>query len=107
MDAMTKATIERENRQFHGTGGISPGNRQEGFRPAFRDAESGRVYASCFASGQPAPCHLLDGLPDELVVARHASGRVIAVKPSVASGFVRKERFYTREEAAEVVAPAH
>ncbi|MCB1909879.1 MAG: hypothetical protein KDH15_21170 [Rhodocyclaceae bacterium] len=104
MDAMTNSTLGLENRTFHGTGGVSAGNREEGFRPAFRDAQTGRVYASRFASGQPAPFHLLDGLPDELVIARHASGRVIAVKPSIASGFVRRGRFYTRDEAARAVA---
>ena len=41
---------------------------------------------------------------DGLVVARHASGRVAAVKATIASGFVRQGRFFTRDEAAAAVA---
>ena len=52
----------------------------------------------------PAPVHLLDGLPEEVVVARHPCGRVEKVKASVVSGFVREARFYTREEAARCLA---
>ena len=104
MNAMTNARLGQENRTFHGTGAVSAGNREEGFRPAFRDVETGRVYASCFVTGQPAPFHLLDGLPDDVVVARHASGRVAAVKATIASGFVRQGRFFTRDEAAAAVA---
>ena len=104
MNAMTNARLGQENRLFHGSAGVSAGNREEGFRPAFRDAETGRVYASRFVTGQPAPFHLLDGLPDEVVVARQASGRVIAVKATITSGFVRRGRFYTRDEAAAAVA---
>jgi hypothetical protein len=61
------------------------------------------VYASCFANGQPAPFHLLEGLPDEIVLTRHPTGRVAAVKKSITSGFVCDGRFYTREQAAEQV----
>ncbi|WP_169198989.1 hypothetical protein [Aromatoleum buckelii] len=98
---MTERALERENVRFLGTGGISAENRCRGFRPAFRDAQTNIVYPSCFADGRRAPCHLLDGLPDEVVVARDAAGRVAAVKASVTSGFVCDGRFYTREEAAQ------
>ncbi|MBL8527081.1 MAG: hypothetical protein JNL68_05305 [Burkholderiales bacterium] len=89
---------------FHrGGGGCSEGNAGLGFRPAFRDADTGRVYASCFGDGRPAPVHLYDGLPDDVVIERTTYGHVTAVKRSLVSGFVRCGRFYTREEAAAAV----
>lgn len=93
-------TLRSENRRYRGSGGRSPENRGAGFRPAFRDSETGCVYESRFGDGRPAPCHLLDGLPDAVVLARDDCGRVRDVKPGVVSGFVRDERFYTRDEAA-------
>lgn len=99
----TPVDLGRENITFGGTGGVSRENRSFGFRPAFRDADTGAVYASCFANGQPAPFHLLDGLPDAIVVTRHPTGRVAAVKQSITSGFICDGRFYTREQAAEQV----
>jgi len=101
--AMNERVLEAENARYLGSGARSEENRSLGFRPAFMDAETGVVYASCFADGRPAPFHLLDGLPDEVVLARHASGGVKAVKPSVVSGFVRERRFLTRDEAASWV----
>ncbi len=101
---LTVYGLWRENKFFQGTGGVSRGNRQLRFEPAFRDAETGTVYRSCHGDGSPAPCHLLDGLPPDLAVARDGSGRITAVKGSVVAGFVREGRFYTREEAALAVA---
>lgn len=103
VQAMTTRVLAEENQVFHGTGGISEKNRPYGFRPAFYDSDSGEVYASCFANGHPAPFHLLDGLPDEVVITRHPTGRVAAVKSSVTSGFVLDGRFYTRDQAARAV----
>lgn len=105
MQAMlSKAVLERENTEFHGTGGRSEENASLGFRPAFLDMETHTVYAARFADGRPAPFHVLDGLPDAVVVARYPSGNVSRVKASVVSGFVRDHRFYTREEASRFVA---
>ena len=67
------------------------------------DADIGIVYPSCFSDGRRAPFHLLDGLPDEVVLARNPNGRVESVKPSVVSGFVLERRFFTRDEAASWV----
>jgi hypothetical protein len=103
MSALTKQLLGQENARFAGTGGVSAANRCMGFRPAFMDTETHRVYVSCFADGRPAPCHLLDGLPDEAIAARASSGRVTRLKPSIVSGFVSLDRFYTRDEAAELV----
>jgi hypothetical protein len=92
--------LHHENRRYLGSGGRSEENAVANFRPAFRDAETGIVYPSCFCDGRPAPCHLLDGLPDEVVLERDQRGGVRGVKPSLVSGFVRERRFYTRDEAA-------
>lgn len=102
--AIKQRTLKRENVSFHGTGGVSAGNRSYGFRPAFLDSHTDVVYLSRFADGQPAPFHLLDGLPDEVVLSRNPFGRVAAVKDSIVSGFVLDGHFYSREEAARKVA---
>lgn len=104
-EALSSTVLQRQNRQFEGTGGRSEHNRGLGFRPAFMDTDTLAIYVSCFADGRPAPFHLIDGLPNHLVVARLSSGRVVAVKASVISGFVRDECFYSRDEAARCVSP--
>jgi hypothetical protein len=101
--AMTENVLRNENRSYSGRGGVSEENRHMGFQPAFLDADTGKVYASRYANGLPAPFHLLDGLPDELILMRHSTGRVAAVKHSVTSGFVRGGRFFTREQAVHHV----
>lgn len=104
MSSLLSSNLARENREFRGTGGRSQENRAFDFRPAFMDSETGAIYASRFGDGSEAPFHLLDGLPDAVVVRRHASGRVAAVKNSLVSGFLRNGMFYRREEAAAFVA---
>jgi hypothetical protein len=98
--ALCHEALQRENRHFLHSGGRSEENRSLGFAPAFMDVESGTVYRACFRDGSPAPFHLLDGLPDEVVARRETSGRVASLKPSIISGFVRKGRFFTRSQAA-------
>lgn len=100
---VTRRKLQEDTERFRGTGGASAGNRQFGFRPAFLDTASGEIHEARYADGRPAPCHLLDGLPEELVARRNADGRVLALKPRVVVGFVRAGRFYTREEAAAQV----
>lgn len=97
---MNHSIIAQENVTFHNTGGVSIGNRGSGFRPAFRDAETGDVYPSCFRDGRPAPIHMIDGLPEELVTTRSATGRVTSVKASVQCGFLFEGCFFDRKEAA-------
>lgn len=101
---LTKIELRRENRVFEGTGGRSEENRSSGFEPAFLDNETHRIYRSRYADGRPAPCHLLDGLPDEVVVARDGRGRVAATKGSLVAGFLRCGAFYTRDEAVAALA---
>ena len=98
--AMNTHVLRKQNQNLRGTGGVSQENHSLGFRPAFRDAKTGSIYISRFANGTIAPVHLLDGLPQELVVNRTSSGKVVAVKDSVTAGFVLKGHFYTREQAA-------
>lgn len=102
-DSMTQSVLNVENEAFRGRGGRSEENRSCGFLPAFMDTQTRQVYVSRFADGRLAPFHLLDGLPDEVVTARHASGSVASVKSSVVSGFVCGGRFFTRDEAAQHV----
>jgi hypothetical protein len=112
MGHLLHQTLRQENIAYEGSGGVSAGNRSLGFRPAFRNLETGHVYPSCFADGRPAPIHMIDGLPDELVVTRSPAGKVTAVSDSLQSGFLLDGCFYDRQEAAEYVrtasrAPAH
>ena len=55
-----------------------------------------------FTSGcGPAPIHLMEGLPEEWAVGHDVKGRITSVKPTIISGFVRGDDFYTREQAAK------
>lgn len=87
-----------------GTGGCSQGSAALGFRPAFFDCMTCAIHLSRFANGRPAPIHVLDGLPDDLIVLREAGGRVAAARASVIAGFERGGYFYTRSAAARAVA---
>ena len=103
--ALMKALRALEAVDYRGTGGVS-GNRNLSFQPAFIDRETCTVYLSRFPDGRLAPCHLLDGLPAELVLARNEQGHVTRVKASVVSGFVHHGHFYTRDETAAMLASA-
>lgn len=109
---MNQEVLRQENIAHHGTGGRSEENCTLGFRPAFYDFATQRIYPSRFADGRLAPCHLLDGLPEEVVTDRTASGRVTSVKATLISGFLRNGYFYTRSAAARAArewtrAPGH
>lgn len=95
--------LEQENALYAGTGGVSAGNQRLGFRPAFLDCATMQVYPSCFADGTPAPFHLLDGMPEDVVLDRAANGRVKRVKSSIISGFERGGFFYTRRAASRAI----
>lgn len=101
--AYTPRHLHRENARFGGGGGVSRHNRAHGFLPAFLDHVSGRVYRACFANGSPAPMHLLDGLPDEVVIRRDTRGRVVAVRAGIEAGFLHGARFYSRQQAAALL----
>ena len=97
--ALTPAEPVRENVHYLGTGGRSAAARRSRFSPAYLDRDTGRVLPSRFADGRLAAVHVLNGLPPELVAERSPGGRVRQVKPGVVAGFLRDDRFYTREEA--------
>ncbi|MFZ2268587.1 MAG: hypothetical protein WAV95_13515 [Azonexus sp.] len=104
---LTEEELQLETLSFAETGGISANNRSSGFHPAFQDTGTQAVYLSCYSDGRPAPFHLIDGLPDAVVLSRKPSGKVEAIKPEVVSGFVLDGRFYTREESAKRLAELH
>lgn len=97
----TTSFLVEENRHFAGTGGVSENNGQARFVPAFQDARTGQVEISRFRDGRPAPFHLIDGLPEDWVTERDLAGRVVKIKSSIISGFVRFGRFFTRQEASD------
>lgn len=104
---MTPDRIEFENETYRNTGGTSQECAPLGLHPAFCDLQTGQIYASRYGDGRPAPFHLLDGLPDDLVLLRQPGGRVTSVKDSVVSGFELDGRFYTRDEATTLADRLH
>lgn len=100
---LSELELARQTRALRGSGATSQDNAGQGFLPAFRDTSSGKVYPSCYANGQPACVHVLEGLPPELATTHDEQGRITAVKPSVEAGFVLAGRFYSREEAARYI----
>lgn len=104
LQTISEETLAQENLQYKSTGGVSANNRDQGFIPAFMDTETGNVYRSRFPDGKPAPVHVLAGLPDELVSTDTRSNGNRSIKHSVVSGFLHKDHFYSREEAAQAAA---
>jgi hypothetical protein len=74
-----------------------------GFQPAFFDFLTQTIYPSVFADGTPAPFHILEGLPRELIVDRARSGRVIAMKATVLSGYERNGYFFTDKSVQRAI----
>lgn len=99
---LSAGVLRREDRAFEGRGGVSRENRRAGFRPAFCDTATNRIYLSRYGDGRPAPCHLLEGLPEEVVVERDPGGRVCAAKSTLVAGFIRDGLFYSRAQAAQL-----
>jgi hypothetical protein len=103
---MTPEILERENDCFRETGGVSQGTGQHDFCSAFWDSATGRIFLSRFKDGRQASVHILDGLPDDLVLERDSDGRVLAVKNTVVAGFIHADHFYTREQVSLLLAKA-
>jgi len=101
---LTLDDLIHQNQAYEGTGGTSQGNHGQGFSPAYMDAETGKIVASTFTDGRPAPIHLLCGLPEEWVLGHTSSSEAPRLKASIVVGFVRGDQFYTRAEAAKVCA---
>ena len=66
-----------------------------GFEPAFLDTGTMAIYRSRYVDGRPAPVHMLEGLPDEVVWSRAPDGRAVVSKPGLVAGYVRGGFFYT------------
>lgn len=94
---LSPGLLQSQSRCYEGTGGVSERNRSFGFVPAFLDTLTGRAYRSCFPDGRPAPMHLLDGLPGQLLV-RGRDG--LKAAEGVIAGFLCGDEFLTRAEAA-------
>ena len=77
---------------------------EHGFQPAFFDFLTQTIYPSVFADGTPAPFHILEGLPHELIVDRARSGRVISIKATVLSGYERNGYFFTNQSVLRAIA---
>ena len=91
--------LNKQVEEYRGTGGIASEAKSSGFKPAFRDTQTGEIYPSKNADGSPAGIHLLDGMPEEVITKRDQDGDVVAVKDSIEAGFTRDGKFYTRDEA--------
>ncbi len=101
-EPLTPERLEDENAEHAGTCGVSLHARQLDLVPAFRDDRTGRIEIARFEGGCPAPVHVIDGLPSEWALQIDASGKVVALRAGIVSGFVRNGVFYTREEAARL-----
>ena len=101
---LTELALRDENALYANTRGLSQNNRQQGFQPGYLNRHSGECVLSCFGDGNPAPIHVLDGLPSAWVVARDTDGHVTRTVPEIVSGFIRNGIFYTRDEAIKATA---
>ncbi len=96
---MKRITIVFRNDESAPFAVVHVADHELGFRPAYFDFATGAIHLSRFADGRPAPYHLLDGLPEELVIVRDAGGRVLTAKYSLVAGYERNGFFYTRRGA--------
>lgn len=99
---MDQRAIRRENHAYRGTMGASQENFSAGFRPAFRDTATGRVEYARFQSGHVAPVHLIEGLPRDWAISVSPDGQVMDIKDGIIAGFIKDDRFFTRDEAIAV-----
>ncbi|VAW96484.1 hypothetical protein MNBD_GAMMA22-1742 [hydrothermal vent metagenome] len=99
---ITGSNLDKETRQHVGTGGVSQGNGEYGFIPAFKDMDLGDVYLSRYSDGRVAKVHLLDGMPAHLVISKQG-GQVRSLQKSVIAGFILNDVFFTRAQAAHYV----
>jgi hypothetical protein len=75
-----------------------------GFRRAFYDFATCAIYVACDRHGNPTDFHSYDGLPDEVILRRGFTGRVLSVKSTLIAGFERNGFFYTQAAAARAIA---
>ena len=104
---MDLKVLQEQNLAFADTHGVSLINRSHGFVPAFRDENTGRIEIARFRNGDPAPMHLISGLPQEWATDHDDSGSICRVKGSIVAGFLRANIFYTRKQALEIADTSH
>lgn len=97
---MNTQVLQKENRAYADTCGISQNNRILGFVPAFKQLSSGRVELARMQNGSPAPMHMINWLPAEWAASRSVDGTISCLIPGIIAGFVRDGVFYTREQTA-------
>jgi hypothetical protein len=102
VNVLTDSALATESMKYRGTGGASQGNRDFGFIPAFMDTSNTTIYLSRYSDGRLAKIHILDGVPEHLIVSTE-DGHVKSVAKTVVAGFVLNDVFYTRTEAANFV----
>ncbi len=88
--------LQDEQERYRGTGGASEHNSHFGFVPAFYDLVDERLYLSTYRDGSQASVHVLEGLPEKLRRRDHYQRDLVV-------GFLRGNRFYTREQAAGLI----
>ena len=76
---------------------------ENGFQPAFFDFLTQTIYISMFADGTPAPFHILEGLPAEVIVDRARSGRVVSTKATLLKGYERNGFFFSPVTVARAI----
>jgi hypothetical protein len=76
--------------------------RAHGFRPAFFDYSTCTLHLSRHPDGSPAEVHLVDSLPDDVVVIR-ACGRAVALKSTLRAGFERHGYYFTKAAAQRAI----
>ena len=99
MTAMPSPTRTSAQNAEHAKTGTAGTGRLLGFTPAYLDFSTMRVHPARFRDGTPSPDHRLDGLPDDLVLCRLPSGKVVRTKATLIPGFERGGFFYTHTAA--------
>lgn len=88
-----------KNNLSHSTREVNSNSCQFYFIPAFYDALSHTVFLSCYKSGQLAPIHVLEGIPDNIIKNRTLTNNRGESKNSLIIGFIFKNKFLTRKQA--------
>ena len=99
---MDNKRLRQENLAFVGTQGVSPGQHCGKFSAGFVDRATGRIELARFVNGDPAPMHLIAGLPADWAEERDVDGEICRVKKSVEAGFIKDGVFYTRQQLASL-----
>lgn len=89
---MSEAQI-RDGNDANRESGVGSAECAGHFTPAFLDFSTMTVYVSRFADGRPAPIHVVEGLPPEVIA-----------KATLVAGFERGGFFYTRRAVARACA---